>query len=104
MRISDWSSDVCSSDLRIGLGVVQRTFTVNRVTQCVDYATQQFLTHRNFEDAASALGAHAFGQRLVSTQYNGTYGVLLQVDSHNDDAARKQIGSASSREGAGREV
>ncbi len=74
---------------RIGLGVVQRTFAVNWVTQCIDNATQQFLTHRNLEDAASALGAHAFSQSRVSAQYNGTHGVLLKVQRHTVDAARK---------------
>src|SRR3989344_4241789 len=74
---------------RVGLGVAQWTFAVNRVTQCVDYATQQFLTNWNFEDAAGALGAHAFSQRLVCAQNNGTYGVLLQVEGHTVNAARK---------------
>src|SRR5690606_12912014 len=59
------------------------------VTQCVDNATQQFLTNRNFEDAASALGAHAFGEGVVCAQYYRTNGVLLQVEGHTVHATRK---------------
>src|SRR5690606_12316128 len=77
----------CDFLYSISLGVVQRTFAIDRVTQCVDNATQQFLSNRNFQDAACALGAHALSQRLIGTQYNGTYRVLLQVESHTEDAA-----------------
>ncbi len=74
---------------RVGLGVAQRTFAVDRVTQCVDDATQQFLTNRNFQDAAGALGAHAFGEGVIGTQDHCTYGVLLQVQGHAEYAARE---------------
>ncbi len=74
---------------RVGLGVVQRTFAVDRVTQCVHDATQQFLTNRNFQDATGALGAHALGEGGVRTQYHRTYGVLLQVQCHTVYAARE---------------
>ena len=73
----------------VGRDVVQRAFAVNWVTQCVNNATQQFRTNRNFEDAAGALGAHAFGKAGVSTQHNSTHGVLLQVQCHTVDAARE---------------
>ncbi len=68
---------------------VDRAFAINRVTQCVDNAAQQFRTNRNLKDAAGALGAHAFGQAQVVTQNHGTYGVLLQVQCHTKDAARE---------------
>src|SRR5690606_32730112 len=71
-----------------GLGVY-RALAIDRVAQRINYATQQFRTYRNFEDAAGALGAHAFGQAQVVTQNHGTYGVLLQVQCHAEDAARE---------------
>ncbi len=74
---------------RISCLRVDRAFAVNRITQCVDYATQQFRTNRNLEDAAGALGAHAFGQAQVVTQNYSTYGVLLQVQCHTKDATRE---------------
>jgi hypothetical protein len=74
---------------RVGLGVAQRALAIDRIAQCIDNATQQFLTYRNLEDAASALGAHAFSQRLVGAQYHGTYGVLLQVEGHTEDTTGK---------------
>ncbi len=74
---------------RVSCLSVDRAFAINRVTQCVDNAAQQFRTNRNFKDAAGALGAHAFGQAQVVTQNHGTYGVLLQVQCHTKDAARE---------------
>ena len=71
-----------------GLGI-DRALAIDRVAQRIDHATQQFRTNRNFEDTAGALGAHAFGQAQVVTQNHGTYGVLLQVQCHAEDAARE---------------
>src|SRR5690606_18998430 len=71
-----------------GLGI-DRTLAVDRIAQGIDHATQQFRTDRHFQDAAGALGAHAFGQGGVGTQHHGTDGVLLQVQCHAVDAARE---------------
>ena len=68
---------------------IDRAFAIDRVTQRVDYAAQQFRTNRDFQDAAGALGAHAFGEAGVSTQHNGTDGVLLQVQRHTVDTTRE---------------
>ncbi len=74
---------------RVGRLSVDRALAIDRVAQRVDHATQQLRTYRNFEDAAGALGAHAFGQAQVVTQNHGTDGVLLQVQCHAEDAARE---------------
>src|SRR5690606_693188 len=74
---------------RIGQLGIDRALAVDRVAQGIDHATQQLRTNRNFEDATGALGAHAFGQAQVVTQNHGTYGVLLQVQCHTEDAARE---------------
>src|SRR5690606_7738076 len=44
----------------VGGGGVDRTLAIDGVAQGVDDATQQFRTNRDFQDAAGALGAHAF--------------------------------------------
>src|SRR5690606_28125391 len=46
----------------VGQLSVDRALAIDRVTQGIDHATQQFRTHRDFQDAAGALGAHAFFQ------------------------------------------
>jgi len=74
---------------RIGQLSIDRALAIDRVTQGIDHATQQFRTYRNFEDTAGALGAHAFGQAQVVTQNHSTDGVLLQVQCHAEDAARE---------------
>ncbi|MND74633.1 hypothetical protein D3C80_662300 [compost metagenome] len=83
--------DHARSDLldRIGFLGIDRAFAVDRVAQGIDHATQQFRTNRNLEDAAGALGAHAFVQALVAAQNHGANGVLLQVQRHTVDAARE---------------
>ena len=83
--------DHARSDLldRVGGLGVDRAFAVDRIAQCIDYATQQFRTNRNLQDAPGALGVHAFGEALVFTQDHGTHGILLQVQRHTVDAARE---------------
>src|SRR5690606_30309751 len=74
---------------RLGGLCVDRAFAVDRVAQGIDHATQQFRTDRDFQDAAGALGAHAFLQAEVVAQNHGTDGVLLQVQRHAVDATRE---------------
>ncbi|MNZ55832.1 hypothetical protein D3C78_737680 [compost metagenome] len=83
--------DHARGDFLDGVGSlgIDRAFAIDRVAQCVDNATQQFRTNRYFQDAAGALGIHAFFQALVFTQNHGTNGVLLQVQRHTVDAARE---------------
>src|SRR5690606_9823331 len=73
----------------VGSLSVDRAFAVDRVAQGVDHTTQQFRTNRNFQNAAGALGAHAFCKAGVSTQYYSTNGVLLQVQRHTVDTVRE---------------
>ncbi len=66
-----------------------RALAIDRVTQSIDYATQQFRTYRHFQDTTGALGFHTFSQSQVVTQDNGTHGVLLQVQCHTVDTTRE---------------
>src|SRR5690606_29210784 len=59
----------CNFFHRVGSLGIDRTFAIDRVAQGVDHATQQFRTNRNFQNAAGALGAHAFCKAGVGTQY-----------------------------------
>ena len=68
---------------------VDVALAIDGVAQCVDHATQQFRTNRNFQDAAGALDGHAFGQTQVVTQNYSTNGVLLQVECHTKYAFGK---------------
>src|SRR5690606_5259301 len=68
---------------------VQRTFTVDWVTECVNNATEQFRTNRYFKDTASTLTFLAFGHTAVITQDYSTNGVALQVQCHTVDTAFK---------------
>ncbi|MNQ69119.1 hypothetical protein D3C85_836990 [compost metagenome] len=79
----------CNLLNRVAGDVVQWAFTVDRVTQGIDHATQQFRTYRHFEDAAGALGAHAFSQRLIGTENHGADRVALEVHRHAVDGARE---------------
>src|SRR5690554_6862289 len=74
---------------RIGQLGFQRALAVNRITQCVNDAAQQFITDRHFQNAASTLGTHTLGQAGVGSQNYRTNGVTLQVQCHTIDAARE---------------
>src|SRR3546814_20752218 len=62
MRISDWSSDVCSSDLRLQVGIAQRISrrrmgeaVVDLAPACVVEAQSRFGHAREFADQPLAL-------------------------------------------------
>src|SRR3546814_18487032 len=74
MRISDWSSDVCSSDL-VGGGDVGRPSGVNRSTQCSAHAMSaraiaiDLLAKLLDSGNKHAAGARARAPALTATQF-----------------------------------
>src|SRR3546814_13639570 len=62
MRISDWSSDVCSSDLfdAHALLGLDRTLAVDRIAEAIDDAAEQALADGDVDDRAGALDGVAF--------------------------------------------
>src|SRR3546814_1237857 len=91
MRISDWSSDVCSSDLLIGLKHIGADLVapsnvgfrlVSRIRLC--FATLQFsLVHAGFQHV------HGFGLVLV----------LRSLVLASDDDSSRNVGDAHRRIG-----
>ena len=69
--------------------VLNRTFTVDWRTQGVNNATQQATANRHFQNTASTLNLHAFGEVSVWTHHNGTYGVALQVQCDSVTVTRQ---------------
>src|SRR5690606_13673769 len=51
---------------------IDRALAVDRLTQRVDYAADQFGANRHFQNAAGALADVAFGDVFVFTQHHGT--------------------------------
>src|SRR3546814_2422798 len=81
MRISDWSSDVCSSDLRTG---------VDAIDQAITFHPQQVAT-KGFEQAIQLRESRDIGpQDLQGDVRRGAW--------RNHIAWRQEIGRASCRE------
>src|SRR3546814_10010209 len=91
MRISDWSSDVCSSDLRTALQETQ--------TALVLY-TQGKLRQRELAQAADSARRAA---ELARRQYTaGALSLLEVLDAERSVYAVEQIGRAACRERGGK--
>ena len=68
---------------------IDRTLAVNRITQRINYTTQQAFTHGHFQNAASGLHCIAFRDVLVFTQHHRTHGILFEVQGQTEAATRK---------------
>src|SRR3546814_6926645 len=84
MRISDWSSDVCSSDLRQMLG----------------YVVQRGLPAHVLLTKADKLGRGAAGNTLqaVRRELSNAFGDTVSVQTFSGESKQGEIGSASCRE------
>ena len=60
---------------------IYRAFAVDRLTQCVDHAANQFRTNGHFQNTTGALDHIAFRDVLVFTQNHRTDRVTLEVQS-----------------------
>ena len=69
--------------------VINRTFTVNRGTQCVYHTAQQATANRNFQNTTRTLNLHTFGEVSVWTHHHGTHGVALQVQCDSVTVTRQ---------------
>ena len=66
---------------------VNRTFAVNRLTQCIHNTANQFTTNRHFQNTACALNFIAFCNMFVFTEDYGTDRITLQVHSQPERIA-----------------
>src|SRR3546814_1175953 len=71
MRISDWSSDVCSSDLRGASDFLEKPFEANQLVLVVTRATETERLRRENETLRSKVGLRSeerrVGKECVST-------------------------------------
>src|SRR3546814_15048307 len=83
MRISDWSSDVCSSDLLTGKGGKARFEIVNDGTQEHAFEIEGKVDGKEVEIATPHLKP---GERatLIVARPRGEYQVYCPVDEHDD--------------------
>src|SRR3546814_12879753 len=99
MRISDWSSDVCSSDLSNGGGFTIRGFGADRVSQTLDglppndsgnYAlyTNQQVDPEILEQVSVNLGV-TDADRPTATAVRGTLNIRPRVPSDARSEARR---------------
>src|SRR3546814_13730641 len=76
MRISDWSSDVCSSDLCSGHSAVVATFTEGRAS--IDQITiTPRKTYWSQADSTLIVEAHGKGRLAKGTEYNNRYVFII---------------------------
>src|SRR3546814_14767685 len=116
MRISDWSSDVCSSDLKqYGLAVTvadtskfalrgarKQDLEVHR-GDVLDEATQDQLDMGRFQQVIAATENDAYNA-LVCSDLGPELGVdRLAQTGHDEDRPSHEIGRASGRERGGRD-
>src|SRR3546814_7271687 len=94
MRISDWSSDVCSSDLHVGgqRQAVQRRRGGHAQLVFLDPTATGDRWQRVANDLAVANHLAALGNIFQGDL------VALRYKVHGDQAIREQIGRASCRE------
>src|SRR3546814_18901660 len=108
MRISDWSSDVCSSDLEILLlKVLERRLrlVVGMARQMdlavtADDAARLVDQHRGIE-AAAVSGQFGIAEVEADAQFTGAIAQRMCLRARHaglDEARDRQVGSASSRE------
>src|SRR3546814_12111501 len=93
MRISDWSSDVCSSDLWIRAGMDGRPRAVGfRTLEYPGFATDmqaQLMALNSIADGTSIIVETIFENRYMHVQELGRMGAQIDID---------EIGRASCRE------
>ena len=70
----NWSSQCC----------IDWAFSIDRTTQCINYAANQFATDRYFQNTAGTSNCIAFFNVFVLTQHYGTDGVALQVHGQTE--------------------
>src|SRR3546814_1757426 len=76
MRISDWSSDVCSSDLCSGHSAVVATFTEGRAS--IDQITiTPRKTYWSQADSTLIVEAQGKGRLAKGTEYNNRYVFII---------------------------
>ncbi len=68
---------------------VDRAFAIDRLTEGVDHATQQFGTDRHFQNTAGGLDHVAFGNVFVFAKNHGADGIALKVERHAEGVAGK---------------
>src|SRR3546814_21088573 len=105
MRISDWSSDVCSSDLLPQMQDVSSDLQIRSPQALIDIDREKATTLGVSADAVRNTLYSAFGDRQVSTIYTPTneYEVILEVlprYQENPSSLKDiyEIGRASCRE------
>src|SRR3546814_13676163 len=98
MRISDWSSDVCSSDLRLH----RRAVTASQDDAAEEVPLVREIHRRVAQGMAAALGVGGIHRRAASLEVGELAGSI--VGAHQDPAAIAQIGRASCRERVGQYV
>src|SRR3546814_15346972 len=95
MRISDWSSDVCSSDLETGatghtsLDAMLATTTADAVI-----VTTPSGLHPNQTIAIARSGRHVVSEKPMATRWSDGLRMVRECDA----AGVQQIGRASGRE------
>ena len=68
---------------------LDRTFAVDRISQCVNHAAKKFFTHRHFNNGAGAFDHVAFFNIAVSAKNNHTDIIGFKVQRHAFNAAGK---------------
>src|SRR3546814_17409829 len=81
MRISDWSSDVCSSDLRWGRKVAAHSHGAEGIKMAVRAGVDS-IEHGSFLDDEGIALMKQHGTWLVSDVYNDDY-ILAEYDKLN---------------------
>jgi hypothetical protein len=74
------------SILSVSLALIG-TLAVDRLTEGVDHAAEQFGTNGHFQNAAGRLDDVAFGNVFVFTKNHGADGVTLEVERHAEGVA-----------------
>src|SRR3546814_16258763 len=92
MRISDWSSDVCSSDLHQGGGGGDHAGRRARARRR-DLALQQQVVFRRQQDLAAAQTAGGGQHTADQAEGSGGFGTVGQLDQKNVVWGRSVTGS-----------
>src|SRR3546814_20348339 len=97
MRISDWISDVCSSDLALGIGVGKLVGTVDLGGETISY--REFVAPALLAASAMNGAVYESGNVFFKLKYAKTYeGVLATPLTVRGVASGEQIGKARGRE------
>src|SRR3546814_11000389 len=97
MRISDWSSDVCSSDLPSSAGGISMTSTIyNRLMIGASLAAIALPAHAR--DSAEDIIVTAQKQNQTAVLRGGSVGVFGDKAAEDTPFSIKKIGRAACRE------